>query len=112
MQDRLVKELRQAGADDLEGANRVLAAYLPRFNARFPSEAAEPGSASLPWPQERNPADYFCFKYTRTVTNDNTIPFNNHRLQISSGPGRKGYAKARVELRHDLDGRLAVFYQG
>ncbi len=112
MQDRLVKELRKAGANDLQSANRVLAAYLPKFNARFQVEAAEPGSAYVPWPEERDPLDYFCFKYTRKVTNDNTISFNKHRLQIPPGPQRKSFAKARVELCHYLDGSLAVCYQG
>jgi len=111
LQDRLVKELRKAGACDLDTANQVLAAYLPKFNARFQVKAAQPGSAYVPWPQERDPANHFCFKYTRTVTNDNTIAFNKHRLQIPPGPQRQGYAKARVELRHSLDGSLAVFYQ-
>ena len=112
LQDRLVKELRKAGACDLESANQVLAAYLPKFNVRFQVEAAQPGSAYVPWPAERDPADYFCFKYTRSVTIDNTLPFNTHRLQIPPGPGRKSYAKARVELHHFMDGSLAVFYQG
>jgi hypothetical protein len=111
LQDRLVKELRKAGACDLESANRVLAAYLPKFNARFRVEAAQPGSAYVPWPSERDPANYFCFKYTRIVTNDNTLSFNNHRLQIPPQPQRQSFAKARVELRHFLDGSLAVFYQ-
>jgi transposase len=112
LQDRLVKELRKTGASDLESANRVLAAYLPKFNTRFQVKAAQPGSAYVPWPEDHHPADYFCFKYTRIVTNDNTISFNKHRLQIPAGPQRKSYAKARVELRHFLDGSLAVFYQG
>jgi hypothetical protein len=112
LQDRLVKELRKAEANNLQSANRVLAAYLPKFNARFRVAAAQPGSGYLPWSQERDPADYFCFKYTRTVTNDNTIPFNNYHLQITPGPQRKSYAKARVDLHHAMDGSLAVFYQG
>jgi transposase len=112
LQDRLVKELRKTGASDLESANRVLAAYLPKFNTRFQVKAAQPGSAYVPWPEDHHPADYFYFKYTRIVTNDNTISFNKHRLQIPAGPQRKSYAKARVELRHFLDGSLAVFYQG
>lgn len=112
LQDRLVKELRKAGANDLQSANQVLAAYLPKFNARFQIEAAQPGSAYVPWPQERDPADYFCFKYTRLVTNDNTISFNNFRLQIPPHPQRKSYAKAKVDLHHYLDGSLAIFYQG
>jgi transposase len=112
LQDRLVKELRKAGASDLESANQVLATYLPKFNARFQVEAAQPGSAYVPWPAEHSPTSYFCFKYTRTVTNDNTISFNKHRLQIPPGPQRKSYAKARVNLHHYLDGSLAIFYQG
>ena len=112
LQDRLVKELRKAGASDLESANQVLAAYLPKFNARFQVKAAQPGSAYLPWPEDRHPDEFFCFKYTRTVTNDNTVPLDGHRLQIPPGPQRKSYAKARVELRHYLDGSLAIFYQG
>lgn len=111
LQDRLVKELRSAGAGDLESANRALAAYLPKFNTRFQVVAAQPDSAYVPWPIERDPANYFCFKYTRTVTNDNTVSFNHHRLQIPSGPDRKSYAKAKVELRHYPDGSLAIFYQ-
>jgi hypothetical protein len=112
LQDRLVKELRKAGASDLESANRVLAAYLPKFNARFQVEAAQPGAAYVPWPPEQDPSQYFCFKYTRTVTNDNTVSFNTHRLQIPAGPQQRSYAKARVELRHHLDGKMAICYQG
>jgi hypothetical protein len=46
------------------------------------------------------------------VTNDNTLPFDHHRLQIPLAPQHKSYAKTRVELRHYLDGSLTVFYQG
>ena len=112
LQDRLVKELRKAGANDLQSANRVLAAFLPKFNTSFQVAAAQPGSAYVPWPQERDPADYFCFKYTRTVTNDNTVSFNKHHLQIPAGPQRHSFARAKVELRHHLDGSLVICYQG
>jgi Integrase core domain. len=112
LQDRLVKELRQADAHDLETANQVLAAYLPKLNARFQVKAAEPTSAYVPWPEELDPASFFCFKYTRTVTNDNTVPFNGYRLQIPPTSPHKSYARARVEMRHYLDGTLSIFYQG
>jgi hypothetical protein len=112
LQDRLVKELRQANASDLDSANQVLVAYLPKFNARFQVAAAQPGSAYIPWSGEHSPADYFCFKYTRTVSNDNTLSLDGQRLQIPPGSPLKSYAKARVELRHYLDGSLAIFHQG
>ena len=38
-QDRLVSELRLAGASTAQEANRVLADFLPRFNERFRMEA-------------------------------------------------------------------------
>ena len=42
LQDRLVSELRLAGATDRESANRVLARFLPRFNRRFGVPATNP----------------------------------------------------------------------
>jgi transposase len=41
-QDRLVSELRIAGASNKEEANRVLWDFLPRYNQRFVVPAAEP----------------------------------------------------------------------
>lgn len=43
-QDRLVIELRLAGAIDLATANRVLARFVLRFNRRFAVPAANPGA--------------------------------------------------------------------
>jgi hypothetical protein len=112
LQDRLVKALREAGAATCQQANAVLPDFLPRFNQRFSKQASQPGSAYRRWPAEVRPSEVFCFKYSRTVANDNTISFDGHKLQIPPGPQRRSYARARVEVRHQLDGRLSVFYQG
>lgn len=112
LQDRLVKALREAGATNITDANRVLETFLPKFNARFPVAPAQPGSAYLPWPAEYRSEQFFCFKHTRTVTNDNTIPFDGHRLQVPPGPKRRSYAKTRVDVWQHLDGCLEVRYQG
>ena len=111
LQDRLVKALRRAGASNLEEANQVLADFLPHFNTRFAVQPAQSGTAYVPWPKAYRVEDFFCFKHTRTVTNDNTIPFDGHRLQIPPGPLRRSYAKAKVEVLQHLDGRLEVRYQ-
>jgi transposase len=111
-QDRLVKALREAGASNLEEANQVLVSFLPRYNQRFRVKPAQEGTAYVPWPKQYRAKDYFCFKHTRTVTNDNTIPFDGHRLQIPPGPKRRSYAKAKVEVQQHLDGRLEIHYQG
>jgi transposase len=111
-QDRLVKALREAAASNAAEANRVLESFLPKFNARFRVAPAQPGRAYLPWPADYHSEQFFCFKHTRIVTQDNTIPFDGHRLQIPPGSGRKSYAKARVDVWQHLDGCLEVRYQG
>jgi hypothetical protein len=101
-QDRLVKALREAGASNVAEANQVLERFLPKFNARFRVAPAQPGSAYLPWPADYRSEQFFCFKHTRIVTNDNTISFDGHRLQIPPGPQRRSYAE-------DPGRRLAAF---
>lgn len=112
LQDRLVKALRKAQANNLDEANQVLKTFLPKFNQRFQVAPAETETGFLPWPKEYRAKDFFCFKHTRTVANDNTVPFDHHRFQIPPGRNRTSFAKLKVELRQHLDGRLEVRYQG
>jgi transposase len=112
LQDRLVKELRRAGAATLEEADDALRKYLPRFNARFAQEPADPEWAYLQWPTELDPEAVFCFKHQRTVANDNTVSFSGHPLQIPPDRHRANYARCRVEVRQQLDGGLSIAYQG
>ena len=111
LQDRLVKELREANACTKEEANRVLDAYLPRFNQQFAHMETQPGTAFQELPAGLRLSDVFCFKYTRTVTNDNTISFAGHKLSIPPGSPRRSYARARVEVRLHLEGHLTIHYQ-
>ena len=110
-QDRLVSELRLAGASTLEQANGVLWHFLPRHNQRFSVPALELGSAFRQPAEGFDPDRVFCFKYYRTVGPDNVVRFGEHRLQIRPTNGRSFYARARVEVHERLDGSLAVYYQ-
>ncbi len=111
-QDRLVAELRLAGATTIPEANRVLWAFLPRFNARFGVPPAQPGLAYRP-PEPGICLDgVLCFKYQRTVARDNTVRFDGRVLQLLPGLERLSYAHARVEVQERLDSSLVVSYQG
>ena len=111
-QDRLVVELRLAGASTVEEANGVLWEFLPRFNSRFGVPAAQEGSAYRPLPQGVDLDGVLCFKYQRTVAKDNTVRFDGHTLQLLPGLDRLSYAHALVEVQERLDGSLVVCYQG
>jgi len=111
-QDRLVSELRLAGARNIKEANRVLWDFLPRYNQKFTVPAAQPDSAFRQPGEGFVPDEVFCFKYHRTVGTDNVVRFVEHRLQIMPTNGRLSYARAKVEVQERMDGSIAVYYQG
>lgn len=110
-QDRLVSELRLAGASSLTDANVLLAAFLPRFNERFAVPPAVESVAYRPLPQGLILERVCCFKYVRTVAADNTVRLGEHCLQLLPGPDRLSYARLEVEIHERLDGSLAVYSQ-
>ena len=80
-QDRLVAELRLAGATTIEQANKVLWNFIPRYNQRFGVAPAKPGSAYRQLPTGVSLHETLCFKYLRTVANDNTVRCNCSELR-------------------------------
>jgi transposase len=111
LQDRLVAELRLAGICTLAAANAFLPGFTTRFNARFGRPAADRVPAWRPVPRGLD-LERVCSFYTEaTVLNDNTVRTQGTVLQIPPGPGGRGYAKARVEVRHLLDGSWRIYHQ-
>ena len=111
-QDRLVSEMRLAGATTIEQANNVLWDFLPRFNKQFGVSAAQPGTAYRHLPHGLCLDAVLCFKYIRTVANDNTVQFNGVTMQLLSDELRASYARAQVEVQERLDGSIVVTHQG
>ncbi len=112
LQDRLVSELRLAGAATLADANQVLWAWLPTFNARFAVAAAQPGFAYRPLPAELALETVRCFKYLRVVGADTVVQLGPHRIHLLPSRLRASYARLTVEVHERLDGSLAVYHQG
>jgi hypothetical protein len=51
------------------------------------------------------------FGYRATVRNDNTMRLGGLVIDVPPGPGRRTYAKAKVEVRQLLDGSWRVYYR-
>lgn len=111
-QDRLLSELRLAGASTMEEANRVLREFLPRYDERFGLPAAQPGSAYRPLPPKLELEEVLCFKHWRKVARDNTVKYRWRTLQLLPPQDRSSYAGVVVEVRQQLDGTLSVVHQG
>jgi transposase len=111
-QDRLLTELRLAGACTIDDANAVLEVFLARFNSRFAVTAADPDVAYRPAPPASHLANVLCFQHPRTVAADNTVRLAGRTVQLLPTPQRSSYARARVIVHERLDGELAVSYHG
>lgn len=112
LQDRLVKELRQARASTVEEANAVLQRYLPRYRKRFAVPAADPRPAYRPVPPGLDLDGVCSLRYVRTVANDNTVRLEERLIQILPGPHGRSYAGCRVEIQERLDGSVVVIHGG
>jgi len=109
LQDRLVSELRLAGATTRERANAVLQAFRPEHNRRF---AIAPADGTPAWRPVRRGTDLarICsFHYEATVLPDNTVRLAGRVIDIPPGPRKRSYAGARIEVRQLLDGSWRVY---
>jgi hypothetical protein len=109
LQDRLVSELRLAGATTVAAANAVLARYRPVHNARF---AVAPADTTAAWRALRRTLDVtrICsFHYEATVLKDNTVRLGGLVFDVPPGPRRRSYADTRVEVRQLLDGSWRIY---
>ena len=111
-QDRLITELRLAGATTIEQANTVLDQFLPRYNRRFQVPPQHPEPAFRPLDPELCLEQILCLKHKRRVAKDNTVRFQLHTLQLLPGPELPSYAGAGVKVLEGLDGRLSVRHEG
>ncbi len=111
-QDRLVAELRLAGAHTLAEANIVLESFVPRYNSRFGVPAAQPESAYRAIDQGTDVDASLSLKEWRRVGKDNTVQYHGQTLQLFPGKVRRSYARTRIEVQQRLDGRLVAFYKG
>jgi transposase len=109
LQDRLVSELRLAGASTVEQANAVLALHRADHNRRF---AIRPANAVPAWRKVRRGTDLerLCsFSYEATVLNDNTVRLAGLVIDVPPGPRKRSYAGARIDLRQLLDASWRVY---
>jgi hypothetical protein len=110
LQDRLIKELALAGIRDIGAANAwIKRTYLPDHNARFMFEPALPDRAFVTVEASRL-VEALCVEEERTVGRDNTIAWNNLRLQLPESPLRRHYVQAKVKVHAYPDGTLAVLH--
>ena len=109
-QDRLVSELRRAGAKNQSQAQVVLERHLPEHNHKFskPPAQSEPAWRKASSTQIEKA---LCFKQKRTVAKDHTVTFEGTLFQIPKQSPYRSYANKRIDVHVLLDGAVEFFYQ-
>lgn len=111
LQQRLPKELAMAGIKTMAQANRFLATYWPRHNARFAVAPAEANTAFVPWLEGCGAlGDILCLQTKRQVSRDNTVAYRGRCLQIPPQQHRCHFVKATVKVHEYADNSMAVFH--
>lgn len=110
-QDRLVVELRLAGATTREEANRVLIPFLKAYNQRFTVAARQRESVFRASPRPAQLDRILCLKETRTVNKDHTISFEGLLLQIPPSTKWRSIARQKVEVLQWRDESVEIIYK-
>lgn len=109
LQDRLVKELRLRGIDEIEAANAMLPAFCNDLDERFARPADSPIDAHRRAPSAQTLNDMLCRETTRVVQNDWTVTLDKRIYQIEKQPAMPQPGQ-RVVLRRRLDNTLAIIH--
>lgn len=110
-QDRLVKELRLEGINELSQANDYLRErFLPELNRRFTVEAASEADVHRPRPAQLDAV--LSWEEQRTVQRDWTVAHNGQWYQISPRHDALSLANKKVVVRQRRNGKVELVYQG
>jgi hypothetical protein len=111
-QDRLVSELRLAGAATLEQANAALIRFLADYNVRFAKAPARPGAAWRKLDSRLDLNYIFSLRYERTVGKDHVIIAIPHvDVQLPCLANGRGYAGKKVEVCQQPSGDFHIYLE-
>jgi hypothetical protein len=105
LQDRLIKEMRVAGIDSMEAANRFLEElFIPFWNERFTVEAATAGDVHRALYEDVDLQRLFAETEERVVRSDFTFRYKNQWHQIGEAEAEAGMPRTKVTIELRLDG--------
>lgn len=111
-QDRLVKELRLAGASSMEDGNRFLAQhYVEGHNTRFAREAANSTDAHRRLLPEHRLDQILSLRSERTLFNDYTLRYRNKFFQVLEHQPVRVSPGDRMQVETRLDGTMHLRFK-
>jgi transposase len=111
LQDRLVKEMRLEGVNDLKSANTFLERkFLPALNKKFNVQARSAVDVHRRVPG--NMDEVLSWEHPRVVAKDWTVAWEGRWFQIAAAHERMSLVDCKVIVRHLRCGEVQLLYEG
>jgi transposase len=112
LQDRLIKEMRLAGIDDMAAAQVFLPGFMARHNRRFAVAPRDPEDAHKPWTGGIAALDAALAQHEpRTLSKALTFSAGGAVHCIKTRDAGIAFRGAKITVRHYLDGRMDVLFK-
>src|SRR6266851_3069001 len=113
LQDRLVKEMRLAGIDNIAAANHFLEMrFLPAWEERFTVAPRRPRNAHRRLDRGQRLEEILSVRVPRKVADDHTVSWDGTRWGVPREEVCAGLRGAQVEIERRLDGSHWLRFRG
>jgi hypothetical protein len=112
LQNRLVKELRLAGANDIDAGNALLPAFMADYNRRFAKPARNDKDLHRPLAPHDDLDGSFAWRVERTVTQSLTVQYDRVMFILEPNEITRALPRKKVTVYDFPDGRIEVRHQG
>jgi hypothetical protein len=112
LQDRLVKELRLAGVNDIDAGNALLPGFMADYNRRFAKPARNDKDLHRPLAPHDDLDGSFAWRVERTVTNSLTVQYDRVMFILEPNDITRALPRKKVTVYDFPDGRIEVRHQG
>src|ERR1700688_1605544 len=113
LQDRLVKEMRLAGIDNLAAAHHFLEMhFLPAWEQRFTVAPRKPRNAHRRLDPEQRLEEILSVRVGRQVADDHSVSWDGNRWGVPLEEVCAGLRGAQVEIERRLDGSYWLRFRG
>jgi Homeodomain-like domain len=111
LQDRMIKEMRLAGINDMDSANAWLPIYIKDFNKRFAVKPKDATDAHLAY--SGTPVDLsrtLSVQVKKTLSKNLSCQYKNQLLQVSTTGKGLGLRGAQVTIHEHFDGTQELLW--
>lgn len=112
LQDRLIKEMRLAGINDMDSANVWLPSYIADHNRRFAVAAKDTSDAHLAYPGTPTSLVHILSVQTkRTLSKNLSCQYENQLMQVKTTGAGLGLRGAQVTVLEHFDGSHELLWR-